>query len=59
MRLTVFVDKKEILPVYLGPVFYLIGPWQAKHFKLGDKVTVSGSQVTVKGEPLMIATTVK
>ena len=59
MRLTVFVDKKEILPVYLGPVFYLIGPWQAKHFKLGDKITVSGSQVKVKGEPLMIALTVK
>ena len=59
MRLTVFVDKKDIVPVYLGPVFYLIGPWQAKHFKLGDKVTVSGSQVTVKGEPLMIAMTVK
>jgi sporulation protein YlmC with PRC-barrel domain len=59
MRLTVFIDKKEILPVYLGPVFYLIGPWQAKHFKLGDQVTVSGSQVTVRGEPLMIAMTVK
>jgi sporulation protein YlmC with PRC-barrel domain len=59
MRLTVFIDKKEILPIYLGPAFYLIGPWQAKHFKLGDKITVSGSQVTVKGEALMIATTVK
>jgi sporulation protein YlmC with PRC-barrel domain len=59
MRLTVFVDKKEILPVYLGPAFYLVGPWQAKHLKLGDQVTVSGSQVTVKGEPLMIAMTVK
>ena len=59
MRLTVFIDKKEILPVYLGPAFYIVGPWQAKHFKLGDKVTVSGSQVTVSGEPFMIATTVK
>ena len=59
MRLTVFIDKKEILPVYLGPAFYLVGPWQAKHFKLGDQVTVSGSQVTVSGEPLMIAMTVK
>jgi sporulation protein YlmC with PRC-barrel domain len=58
MRLTVFIDKKEILPVYLGPAFYIVGPWQAKHFKLGDKVTVSGSRVTVNGEPLMIATTV-
>jgi hypothetical protein len=59
MRLTVFINKKDILPVYLGPAFYLVGPWQAKHFKLGDKVTVSGSQVTVRGEPLMIAMTVK
>jgi sporulation protein YlmC with PRC-barrel domain len=59
MRLTVFVDKKEILVVYLGPAFYLVGPWQAKHFKLGDEVAVSGSQVTVSGEPFMIATTVK
>lgn len=59
MRLTIFTDKNEILSVYLGPAFYLVGPWQAKHFKLGDKVTVSGSQVIVSGEPLMIATTVK
>ncbi len=59
LRLTVYIDKKEILPVYLGPAFYVLGSWQAKHFKLGDQVTVSGSQVTVKGEPLMIAMTVK
>jgi len=66
MRLTVFIDKKEILPVLLGPAFYIAGPWQAQHFKLGDtvtvsgsQVTVSGSQVTVSGEPFMIATTVK
>ena len=25
MRLTVFIDKKEILPVYLGPAYYLWG----------------------------------
>ena len=59
MRLTVFIGKKEILPVYLGPAFYLVGPWQAKQFRLGDEVTVSGSQVTVSGESSMIAMTVK
>lgn len=59
MRLTVFINKKEILAAYLGPAFYLVGPQQAKHFKLGDKVTVRGSQVTVSGEPLMIAMTVE
>ncbi len=58
MRLTVFIDKKEILPVYLGPAHYIVGPWQARHFKLGDKVTVTGSRVTLKDESLMIATTV-
>ena len=24
MRLTVFIDKKEVLPVYLGPAFYIL-----------------------------------
>jgi len=59
MRLTVFIDKKEVLPVYLGPAFYIVGPGQAKHFKIGDQVTVSGSQATRGGESFMIATTVK
>ena len=59
MRLTVFTDKKEVLPVYLGPAFYIVGSEQTKHFKIGDKVTVSGSQATRGGEPFMIATTVK
>ena len=59
MRLTVFIDTKEVLPVYLGPAFYIVGFERGKDFKIGDKVTVTGSQVTVHGEPLMLATTVK
>ncbi|MHB8909824.1 MAG: PRC-barrel domain-containing protein [Syntrophales bacterium] len=59
IRLTVFVEKKEILPVYLGPAFYIVGSEQGKYFKRGDKVTVTGSQVTVRGETFILATTVK
>ena len=60
VRLTVFIDQKEVLPVYLGPTFY-VDPPQVKHhhFNLGDKVTVTGSQVTLRGESLMLAMTVK
>ncbi|MGA9260935.1 MAG: PRC-barrel domain-containing protein, partial [Desulfobacterales bacterium] len=57
MRLTVFIDKKEVLPVYLGPAFYILGSEEVKNFKIGDQVTVTGSQVTVRGEPFMLATT--
>jgi sporulation protein YlmC with PRC-barrel domain len=59
IRLTVFIDKKEVLPVYLGPAFYIVGVGLGKDFKLGDNVTVNGSQVADRGEPFMIATTVK
>ena len=59
IRLTVFVDKKEVLPVYLGPAFYIEGSGQPKYFKMGDKITVTGSQVTVSDETFIIATTVK
>ena len=59
MRLTIFIDKKEILPVYLGPSFYIGGSEQAKRFKIGDQVTATDSQATRGGEPFMIVTTVK
>ena len=59
MRITVFIDKKEVLPVYLGPAFYIVGSAQTSRFIIGDQVTVTGSQVTVRGEPFMLATTVK
>ncbi len=59
IRLTVFVARKEILPVYLGPAFYIVGSEQGKYFKRGDKVTVTGSLVTDRGETFILATTVK
>ena len=59
MRLTVFIDKKEILPVYLGPAFYIVGSERVRPFKIGDKVTVTGSRVIVRDEPFMLATTVR
>ena len=59
IRLTVFIDNKEVLPVYLGPAFFIVGSEQANHFKIGDQVTVSGSQAARGGEPIMIAMTVK
>jgi hypothetical protein len=59
IRLIVFIDKKEVMPVYLGPAFSIEGSGQAKYFKMGDKITVTGSQVTVRDETFMIATTVK
>jgi sporulation protein YlmC with PRC-barrel domain len=59
MRLTVVVTGKEIVPVYLGPAFYIVSSEQGKYFKRGDKVLVTGSQVTVRGETFLLATTVK
>jgi sporulation protein YlmC with PRC-barrel domain len=58
-RLTVFTDKKEVLPIYLAPAFYIEASDKAKRFIIGDNVTVTGSRVKVHGEPFMLATTVK
>ncbi len=59
MRITVFVGPREILPVYLGPTYYVESPGPTKYFRRGDKVTVTGSQVTVRGELFVLATSVK
>ena len=59
IRLTVYSDQKEVLPVYLGPAFYIIGSELSKNFKIGDQVIVNGSQATRDGEPFMIAMNVK
>jgi sporulation protein YlmC with PRC-barrel domain len=56
LKLIVYVNKKEILPVYLGPFWYVEA--QGRSFKSGDKVSVTGSVVSPRGEPFMIAMTV-
>jgi sporulation protein YlmC with PRC-barrel domain len=59
IKLIVYVDRKEVIPVYLGPVWYIRGPEQARPFKSGDQVTVTGSWITSEGaEPFMIASSV-
>jgi sporulation protein YlmC with PRC-barrel domain len=58
IRLTVYNDKKEVLPVYLGPAFYIVGSELSKNFKIGDRVTVSGSQIARDGGPFLIAISV-
>jgi sporulation protein YlmC with PRC-barrel domain len=58
IRLIVYVDRKEAVPVYLGPVWYIEGPNRRSRFKSGDEVTVTGSWVTTKREPYMIASSV-
>ncbi len=58
IKLIVFVDRKEPVPVYLGPQWYVAGPDKRSIYKSGDKVTVTGSWITSQTEPFMIATTV-
>lgn len=58
IKLTVFVNRKEPVPVYMGPRWYVSGPGGRPPLKVGDKVTVTGSWITSQTEPFMIATTV-
>lgn len=46
----------EILPVHLGPYWYLSE--QGKPFEKGEAVTVVGSRVTMAGETVLIAQTI-
>jgi sporulation protein YlmC with PRC-barrel domain len=57
-ELIVFADRKEAIPVYLGPMWYVIGPDKRIPFKSGDRVTATGSWITSKTEPFLIATAV-
>jgi sporulation protein YlmC with PRC-barrel domain len=58
IELIVYVDRKEAVPVYLGPDWYIGGPNRRSPFKLGDEVTVTGSWITSQGLPFLIASSV-
>jgi sporulation protein YlmC with PRC-barrel domain len=56
IELIVYVGQKDVIPVYLGPVWYVAGPEQKSPFQSGDQVTVTGSWITSEGaSPFMIA----
>lgn len=57
LQLLVYSGRKEIHRVYLGPSWYIASGGE-RRFKAGDEVTVSGSQVTLKNDLSVIATTV-
>jgi sporulation protein YlmC with PRC-barrel domain len=59
IELIVYVDRKEAVPVYLGPIWYIDGSNRRSRFKSGDEVTVTGSWITTEEEPFMIASSVK
>jgi len=58
VELIVLADRKEAIPVYLGPMWYVIGPNRRIPFGSGDRITATGSWITSKTEPFMIATAV-
>jgi hypothetical protein len=58
IRLIVYVGRKEAVPVYLGPEWYIAGPNRRSPFKSGDEVTVTGSWITSEGLPFLIASSV-
>ncbi len=47
----------EVLSIHLGPAGYL--EQQGMNIQKGDTITVTGSQVTVQGEPAIIAAEVR
>ena len=58
VELIVLADSKEVIPVYVGPLWYVIGPHRRIPFKSGDEITATGSWITSKTEPFLIATSV-
>jgi sporulation protein YlmC with PRC-barrel domain len=58
LELIVLAKGKEPVPVYVGPLWYVVSPERRRPFKSGDEVTVTGSWVTPEGTPFLIATAV-
>jgi hypothetical protein len=58
IELIVLVDRKEPVPVFLGPQWYVSWPGARPPFKTGGGVAVTGSWITSQTGPFMIATTV-
>jgi sporulation protein YlmC with PRC-barrel domain len=58
IELIVYVGRKDAVPVYLGPEWYIGGPNRRTPFKSGDEVTVTGSWITSEGPPFMIASSI-
>jgi uncharacterized protein YcfJ len=56
VHLTVQTEK-ETISVHLGPSWYL--EKQTPHIEANDTITVTGSRVTVDGQPAIIAAQVK
>ena len=53
VHITLKTDKGEILPVHLGPEWYI--DKQTIALKQGDKVQVRGSRITFQDKPAIIA----
>ncbi len=58
LELIVLVNNKEAVPVYVGPIWYILRPDRSIPFKSGDSISITGSWITSRTEPFMIATTV-
>ncbi len=58
IELIIYVGRKETVPVYLGPEWYIASPNRRNPFKSGDEVTVTGSWITSQGLPFLIASSV-
>jgi len=57
VELMVKTDQGTVIPVHLGPAWYI--DKTQPHIAKGDSVSVHGSQVTISGKPAVIAGEVK